>query len=533
MVVLALLLGVYANLIFGLGSVGWLENLPVFLATFLIVVVGLVYYLKENGWPKLNFGYFQDLKRDRVALVCFIIFIAQVGINFLGAISPELSFDALWYHLTSAKLFVQNHRIYYLQGNLLWPANTPKLGDIYYAVALLFSNEIVAKLIHFAFGILSAVALFNLLRRYFNIRNSFLGVVTFYTMLIVGWQSTTAYVDLTRTFFEILALDYFLRWIEYKKDSFLFEAAVLTGLAVSTKIMALASLLIFLILIVVVHRKGWWKQGAIFGFLVFLIASPWFFFSFLHTGNPLYPFLGNFQNPQWNENIQDVPFLKGFVLGPIQLWQDTFKGDSIISLIYLLFLPLVLVFVWKQKFVFKIAALYTFLAFEFSLGYSNRYILPYLPAFTLVILTVFESRWVQEKMHQRFLMTLILISAFLNLGSRTIATRKFTPYLLGRENKDEFLTKNLNFAFGDFYDIDGWFARNIKEDDLVLVYGIHNLYYLNFPYLHESQAKPETVFTHILVGSNQKLPEKFGRRLLLYENPQTQAKVYLFGEKYQ
>ena len=89
----------------------------------------------------------------------------------------------------------------------MWPANLLGLTEMYYSAALLFSNEILAKLIHFTFGLLGLAALFGLLRRYLSLRFTFLGLLTFYTMLIVGWQSTTAYVDLARTFFEILTLN--------------------------------------------------------------------------------------------------------------------------------------------------------------------------------------------------------------------------------------------------------------------------------------------------------------------------------------
>jgi hypothetical protein len=162
---------------------------------------------------------------------------------------------------------------------------------------------------------------------------------------------------------------------------------------------------------------------------------------------------------------------------------------------------------------------------------SNRYLLPYLPGLTLVTLSVFNEKWAKEKLIEKILLGIILFSAILNLGSRILATRKFLPFLLGKETKAEFLAKHLNFAYGDFYDIDGWFAQNIKKEDLVLVYGIHNLYYLDFPFIHESWAKKGTYFTHILVGEGKDLPEKFGKRLLIYQNPKSKVKVYIFGER--
>lgn len=181
----------------------------------------------------------------------------------------------------------------------------------------------------------------------------------------------------------------------------------------------------------------------------------------------------------------------------------------------------------------KIAGLYCLLALGLTFTFSNRYLSPYLPGFTLVALSVFNYNWSHKRLLEKTLIIIIIFSAILSLGSRMLATKKFLPYVLGLESKDRFLTSNLNYQAGDFYDLDGYFAENIQKDDRVLVYGIHNLYYVNFPYDHESWAKPGTYYTHILIGNNQGLPEKFGKRLLLYENPTSRVKLYVFRDKYQ
>lgn len=517
MVTLALSLGVYAYLIFALGLLGWLYPLPVLLITLPFLIFSLVWLKKNFQFNQLNWT--KTFKNNKLVSISIAILGIQVLVNFLGALSPELSFDALWYHLTPAKLYAQNHRIFYFPGWLLWPANLPRLTEMFYAVALLFSNEILAKLIHFFFGILAALALFNLLKRYLSLRFSLLGVLIFYTMLIVGWQSTTAYVDLTRTFFEILALDYFLQWAETKKENFLWESAILTGLAMATKILALGTLLTFLVLIFFLATKDRLRQCCLFAGLSFLIVSPWLF-------------LINTKVSLWS-GVGFAWVLQGLGKLPTLLWRATLLPDDIISPVYLIFAPLVLVFIWREKKVMKIAALYFLLVMFFAPTHSNRYLLPYLPSATLVILTILDNQGIKKSFMGKFLVVVIMFSILLNLGGRILATRKFLPYLLGRQSKSEFLSSNLNFNFGDFYDIDGYFARNIKKDDLVLIYGIHNLYYVNFPYIHESWAKPGTYFTHILVGDNQDLPEKFGPRILVYQNPKTRVKLYLFGVRYK
>jgi hypothetical protein len=188
--------------------------------------------------------------------------------------------------------------------------------------------------------------------------------------------------------------------------------------------------------------------------------------------------------------------------------------------------------IFRQRPAIKIAALYCFLNLFLIPPVSGRYLLPLLAVFTLPILSVLDFPW-KNKSIIPMLTFMILFSAMINIVGRGFATKKFMPYLLKQETKTEFLAKNLNFSYGEFADVDGWFKENIKKDDLVLIYGIHNLFYVDFSYVHESWAKPGTYFTHILVGGNQNQPEKFGKLFLIYENPLTKVKLYLYGEKYQ
>lgn len=532
MFALAVSLGIYSYLILALGLIGWLNPILVFSVSLPFLAAGIIWF--KNNFHFNYLKWLKLIKKEKLIAILVGILSIQIIINFLGAISPELSFDALWYHLTPPKIYVQNQRILHIPGWLLSVSTMPRLTEMFYTVALLFSNEILAKLIHFSFGILSAIALFNLLKRYFSLRVTFLGLVTFYTILMVGWQSTTSYVDLVRTFFEILALDYFLQWLEKKKEDLLWRTAILTGLAISTKLLAFGTLGTLGILILLVSKEKKLERLVKFVLLALLVVSPWLILSWVNTGNLFFPFgVGSFIAGTIGAKADFAWFTQRFTKLPLLLWQVTIHPDDIISPIYLIFLPLVLISIWKQKLSLKIAGLYFLFGAFFAPTESNRYLLPYLPGFTLFMLSVFNYNWNKNKIMERFLIGLIIFSAILNTGSRGLATRKFLPYLLKQESKAEFLTKHLNFSFGDFYDVDGWFAKNIKKDDLVLIYGIHNLYYVKFPFVHESWARPGMFFTHILVGDGQELPKKFGKRLLIYQNPKTRVKLYAFGDKYQ
>jgi len=532
MATLAFLIGIYSYLILALGLLGWLYKLPVFLITtpFLLYAISQFNKLKCK---KFFVRLCQEIKKDKLVALSVLLLTVQFLINLVGAVSPELSFDALFYHLPPPKLYVSFHRIFHIPGGLLFISALPRLTEMLYTVALLFGNEIWAKLIHFTFGVLASFVLFRLMRRYFSVRISAFGVLTFYTMLVVGWQSTTAYVDLARTFFEILALSLFLQWIDSRKDSFLYEAAIMTGLAIATKILAFGSLFTFLILILLLAKKGRILKAFYFSLLSLFVVLPWFILAYINTGSLLFPLLESDKTPGVvSEGVSFFSLLITQIVNlPFRLWKATLYPDDIISPTFLLFLPLVLISIWKQKKAIKYTALYVLLGFFFSPLASNRYLLPYLAGATLVVFSIFNYSWDKESLFKKLLIFIVFFGVFLNLGSRVLATRKFIPYLMGKQTKNEFLSQNLNFSFGDFYDVDGWFARNIGKDHLVLIYDVHNLYYVDFPYVHESWAESGTFFTHILVGNGNFLPKKFGDKPLIYENKKTGVRVYLFGEK--
>ena len=158
-----------------------------------------------------------------------------------------------------------------------------------------------------------------------------------------------------------------------------------------------------------------------------------------------------------------------------------------------------------------------------------RYLLPYLAAFSVVLsFTVF--RYSKNKIVYYFLICLVLITSLISIFYRSLANYKFLPVLLGKESKAEFLAKNLNFSYGDFYDTDNYFKNNIKAYDRVLLYGFHNLYYVDFPFIHSTWVKEGDKFNYIAT-QNVIIPERFSNWKLVYYNNQTKVKVYILEGK--
>ncbi len=413
------------------------------------------------------------------------LLLLQTLINLVGALGPELGFDALWYHLTSAKLFLENKSINPIPGNLLYWSALPRLGDIIYAVALKLGSETLTKLVHYFFGLLSTFLIYKLANKHLSKLASLASSLLFYTSLLVGWLSTTSYIDLMVTAWLLLALLSQRWWAR--------------GLSL---ILASATKLHAMIIGLSITLVPW----GILGVLPFAIINK------LQFNNFFYPFLENF-------GLTNEYMLNGLAYWfsrPLRLFLDpSFRVGPVILILFLLSRE-------KPKKYLKVL-LASFFIWWLGPGTGfGRFAL-----FFLSLLSINAGLVFNQKKLKLLPVLLLLLHSLLGITGRAFGNQKYLPVILKRQTKKDFLTQNLKFHFGDFYDTDNWFKENIKPTDNVLVYNIHNLYYLNFPYDHHTWQDPNTNYTHILVGGNADLPKKHHQLPLLYQNPTTQVKLYL------
>lgn len=465
----------------------------------------------------------------------------QALINLVGALGPELAFDALWYHLTIPKIYLQQNSIFYIGGHLYYSA-MPKFTEMFYLVALALGNEISAKVIHFSFGVATLIVLYKMSRSFLSSKDSLLVSLIFYSNLVVGWMSITAYIDLARTFFETLALWSFLIFVRSNAFKWLALSGVMLGFGASCKLLSLWSVVTYLCLLLYLGLQkkikliSILKQSLFFCTIVFVIVSPWLIFSYLNTGNPVYPFFSPV-----HQNLGDTTSFKPKDI-IAATWSIFLLSPDPISPIYFISLPLIIFYFCNILFKTigkQIRLLINLLLIYLSLGFiilyftplasSGRFSMPYLPAFSLLF--VLLVNFLKNKLLYKFLLTVILIVSLSSIVYRGSANKRFVPIFLGKENTDTFMLNNLEYKAGNFYDVDNFFAKNIKPDNKILIYGISNLYYVNFPYIHESWVKKGDQFDYILT-KDIVLPERFKNWSLVYENERTRVKLYsLDGKK--
>jgi len=506
----AFLIAGYAYSIYFLGLLGFLNKTAVGWATIMFIFSSF-YLLREVNLANAIESFSIKLGKLRLYERALLLLIAiQLVVNLCGALAPELSFDALWYHLTIPKIYIQESSIFYIPGGHFHYSAMPKLVEMLYIPSIMFGSEIVAKLMHLAFGVGAVVALYKTARLFVNIRLSLVAVAIFYANLVIGWLSITSYIDLGRTFFEILAFYYFVVFIKEGKVKQLLISSAILGFAISSKILSLGSIIILAPLIYYQTRNV--RYPVKFILVSLLFSLPWFVFAFAATGNPIFPLFSDKLNVPIGISIKNII---NFV-----------HSSDPISPIYIIVFPLLLIVVGKFNKIEKVVVAYAFLAFIvwFVTPHTGggRFIAPYLPVFSLLV-AITLSR-LDVKFIKTFALVLVILLSTVSIIYRSVANYKYVPVLLGSESRKDFLAKNLNYNFGDFYDTDGYLTDKINDTDRVLIIGIHNLYYVNFPFDHESYASSEENYNYILTRGD--LSVKYKDWKMIYKNDTTGIALY-------
>lgn len=228
---------------------------------------------------------------------------------------PPVSRDALVHHLAIPKLYLKHGRMYEIPDMPFsyFPMNV----DLLYLIPLHFGNDIVPKFIHFSFALLTALLIFDFLKRRSNTVYALLGMILFLSIPIVVKLSTTVYVDLGLVFFSTASLLYVLKWMENGyKVRFLLFSALFCGLAAGTKYNGLITLFLLTLFVPFLYSRcmpsnkpGFFKAagyGLLFFSVALLVFSPWAIRNYLWTNNPLYPLYNNLFSSQNDLRDQEI-----------------------------------------------------------------------------------------------------------------------------------------------------------------------------------------------------------------------------------
>lgn len=448
------------------------------------------------------------------------IFLIQVLVNLVGALGPELSFDALWYHLPIARLIAERGWWGVIPGGLLYYSGMPRLMEFVNAGLLFVGGEVLVKPLSWFFGILSTLVIYKISRRYWSERASWGAVIVWYGSLVVGWQSIVVYVDLVRTFFVLLAVWYMLEYLEREKKRACFWSALFIGMAYCVKMISVVDGVALGVVagIFAAAAKGVSKGIKVFGRYMLTLLMFGFFWGGLNVIQGfhfLYPILGDYglisEHINWSAET---------VLGPLVVFLDPkYRVGPVVALLVFLSMKYV-----KRERLRKAALVTVFLFVAWYLtprtGYGRFFL------HTLALLGILGVGVIDKgKGYRRNLgLGLVVTAGIFGIVYRGLANAKFVPYLLGRETREEFLVDHLDFQNGDWYDVGGRVSGVVQEERYA-VYGVHNTYYLPGNWDHESFSSEDYCYRYVLVQGGGSGEIVVGMDVI-DENPVTRSTLY-------
>ena len=212
----------------------------------------------------------------------FIIFAVVIAVILPFVVAPDVSTDALEYHLLVPKVTIEQNAIRYQP--LFVEANYPSLAEYDFIPMLVLSDARTAKCFHFLCALMLCLAIARL-----TPVNGSVAAAIFFSMPVAALSSGWAWNDMLFTLFVVLSISHLL-------ERHFVLAGVLFGFASWTKYtFVLAGIGIAAILI-----RERWRDWLRFAIPVLLLAAVWMTKNAVLTGNPLYPFLnGVFHSPYW------------------------------------------------------------------------------------------------------------------------------------------------------------------------------------------------------------------------------------------
>lgn len=213
-------------------------------------------------------------------------------------LAPEVSTDALEYHLLIPKQYLMHGGIDYLP--LFVESNYPSLAEYNYVALLSVVDARAAKAFHFLIALVLLGAIARFAKSIAPERDGVLAAALFFMMPVAALTSGWAWNDMLFVLFVVLSL---MRLHE----RYFVEAGIYFGLATWTKYTFVLIGIGFLVLLLRGVVARWWTSREVvrFAIPVASIAALWAIKNFVFTGNPVYPFLnGVFHSPFWSAESQ-------------------------------------------------------------------------------------------------------------------------------------------------------------------------------------------------------------------------------------
>lgn len=526
--------GILIYLLVGLGLVGlfnkWAVN--ILLAGIFFFTYGEIGEIVRGTKSRIRGLLSSELSLLETVLV-FVLFI-QLLFNLVGASVLPSSWDGLGQHLVLPREWIRWGRLAHVPYIAIgrWPE--PLNIAVLYGMALLVRDAMLAKLIHFAFGILTGLGIYALGKRYLSSEIGFLAAAIFYTIPMISYESTTALIDLGFTFYAFLALYALINWTRSGGKGWLIMSAIMSGLSLGSHNFGALSMAILALGILL---SGWpfgrekltmlAKSLPLFIGVGGLVGSFWYLRHFLITGESIFdvwyrlswgwPFgmlfrrlLASIGGTPALASSLNLRSLVSYSLLPwrITMYPGRFHGLGSMGLIFLAFLPF-LIFTRIRgnrtvKFVLYCSAVY-FIVWAVCAPHK-RYLVPLLPSLSILAAYVIGQLWSPSRLLKKGLLTLLILTfVFQMLYQAPEGLTKVHQRMLvfaGLKSQEEYIMEN-----EETYPVFKWVNESLPPHARVFVVNDLRTFYCERDYIATILEGNQPLDYSSLTDGRQLLPK--------------------------
>lgn len=420
-------------------------------------VFGLMFLAKNE---LIGFNFKKALKKKEIFL-CGLLGLVWTS-HLLQVFVPETGFDAVWYHFPVIRAVAQNGGFIYLP--TIYQSLNPLFTDLLFFLGFQILSDLGAKLVAFLLAISLIFVSYMLTRIFLDRFWSLLTVLVISTFQVVSWQSASFYVDVANAFWQVswlwLLLD--TQKLKISKMKRLALVSLLFGASLATKLFSLLLLPFFIMALWFALRKQAtlkkiYQIVLVLG-LSFLIAFPFYYFSFMHTGNPFYSFsihLNKLHQIGGNSNI--VAFVGARTLSlPFAFFKIVFTRDYL-SPLFVFLIPS-FVYIWVNSFLnaktktILVWGVGQFLLWWYLPPTSTRYTLSGFICLLLLIMVFLRKIASGSKRLNNLVIGVIAVSIVLTILPRLLVNKRSLMYILGLQTKQQYLNQFM----------DGWIDPHLR-----------------------------------------------------------------------
>jgi len=313
-------LAAWVPILLVVGTYVGLSRLDVAVTTIAYIAIPACWILPETirelaGEPPGLLARTRVYLQSRVNWLDVVLVVLILGLLYLallGALMPEVQFDARWYHLGAAAHYVEVGHFY----NIVAATHDPAMGlnpyqEIAYTGFYALDGAHAAKVFAFWDAPLICAAIVAFARVHFgSTRIGLLAALAFLSVPIASWSAATASNDLPVALYTLLSVHALLSWLKNPRLRwrYAYLGIAMAAFASGVKLFGLFTLGLCALLIVVtvlvradLRTSASVKRLAVMTGIVVVVCGSWWIRVGAMTGNPVFPFAYRyFPSPYWN-----------------------------------------------------------------------------------------------------------------------------------------------------------------------------------------------------------------------------------------